>query len=189
MLSKGLDFENVSVVGIIAADGLLSHPDFRSHERGFQLMMQSAGRAGRKHRRGRVIIQAANPKIPVYQHLLHNDYKGFYDLQLSERQLFRYPPCTRQIVVVLRHKEERIVEGAARYFAEGIRAVFDNMVLGPSRPMVGYVQRMHIREILLKVEGKHASGKVREVIKDMEQRVRGVNKYKYVRIYYDVDRA
>lgn len=189
MLSKGLDFENVSVVGIMAADGLLSHPDFRSHERGFQLMMQSAGRAGRKHRRGKVVIQAANPKIPVYQYLLNNDYKGFFDLQVSERQLFRYPPFTRQIVVVLRHKEEQVVEGAARYFADGVRGVFDSMVLGPSRPMVGYVQLMHIREILLKVEGRHAPAKVREVIKAVEQRLRGVNKYKYVRIHYDVDRA
>src|SRR5690554_5232469 len=97
MLSKGLDFENVGIVGIISADSLLNYPDFRSHERGFQLMMQAAGRAGRNKKQGKVIIQSSDPSQPIYKYILNYNYESFYKEQIAERELFRYPPFTRLI--------------------------------------------------------------------------------------------
>lgn len=187
MLSKGLDFENVSVVGIIAADGLLSHTDFRSHERGFQLMMQSAGRAGRKHKRGKVIVQAGDPDLPVYKFVREGDYEGFFNLQLSERRIFNYPPYTRLITIVFKHRNEQLAHNAAQLFADLLRQSLSNMVLGPNKPIVGYIQRYHIREILLKLDVKLSAAKVRELIKLVEVNVRDNPKYRYIQLYYDVD--
>ena len=187
MLSKGLDFENVSIVGIISADGLLSHTDFRSHERGFQLMMQSAGRAGRKHKRGKVIVQAGDPDLPVYKFVKEGDYDGFFNLQLAERKLFNYPPYTRLITIVFKHRSEQVVHNASRLFADSLRQSLKNMVLGPNKPVVGYVQRYHIREILLKLDAKLSAAKVRELIKSVETHLRLNPQYRYVQLYYDVD--
>ena len=187
MLSKGLDFENVSVVGIISSDGLLNHPDFRSHERGFQLMMQAAGRAGRKYRRGRVIIQAGEPDLPVYRYVQDNDYESFFHLQLNERKLFRYPPYTRLISILFKHRKESVVESGSRYFANSLRQSLGEMALGPNKPVVSYVQRYHIREILLKLDTKLSTAKVREFVKSVEKHFREVADYKYIVLHYDVD--
>lgn len=187
MLSKGLDFEGVSVVGIISSDGLLSHPDFRSHERGFQLMMQAAGRAGRKHKQGKVIVQAGEPELPVYQYLLNNDYESFFQLQLIERRLFKYPPYTRLISIVFKDKKEQTVENGAQFFARALKQLLEEMVLGPNKPIVGYVKRYHIREILLKLNTGLSSSKVRAFIKDTEIQFRQVKSFKYIMLYYNVD--
>ena len=188
MLSKGLDFENVKIVGVIAADGLLSHPDFRSHERGFQQMMQSAGRAGRKFGRGKVVVQTGAPELPVYRFLVDHNYESFFNLQLSERKLFNYPPYTRLISIVLRHRVEQVVENGAQFFTSGLRKSFGEMVLGPTRPVVGYVQRYHIREILIKLDSKLSPVKVRERIKSIEKSLLEIGSYRYVQIFYDVDK-
>ncbi len=187
MLSKGLDFGNVSIVGIIAADGLLNHPDFRSHERGFQLMMQTAGRAGRKGKQGRVIIQAADPSISIYTFLKANDYVGFYRSQLSERKIFRYPPYTRLISIVLKNRNESTVESGAVYFADTLRKSLGEMVLGPNKPIVSYIKRLYVREILLKLDSNISHVRVREFIRSVEKQLKEITDYRYVNVYYDVD--
>lgn len=186
MLSKGLDFDNVSLVGIISADGLLNHPNFRSHERGFQLMMQAAGRAGRRGQ-GRVIIQAADPDISLFKYLQANDYVSFYHLQLNERRLFNYPPYTRLISIVLKHRSEGTVDSGAHFFAGTLRNSLGNMVLGPNVPVVSYIKRQHIREILLKLDSNLSHIRVREFIRDVEKQLRGFDRFKYLLINYDVD--
>lgn len=187
MLSKGLDFDNVSIVGIISADSLLNRPDFRSHERGFQLMMQAAGRAGRKNRQGTVIIQTADPTQPVYRYLQTNNYEQFFAMQLKERKLFNYPPFNRLISIVFKHKDERKAESASGYFAQLLRESLGEMVLGPNKPVIGRIQRYHIRDILLKLDNGMSPAKIREIIKQTEARFREKQDFKYVVMYYDVD--
>lgn len=187
MLSKGLDFENVRVVGIISADSLLNHPDFRSHERGFQLMLQAAGRAGRKNRRGSVIIQSNDPEQPIYRFIREGDFEGFYRSQLPERKLFGYPPYRRLIRVVFKHKSEAVAEAAAARFAQRLRSSLHERVLGPNTPVVNRVQLQHIREILLKLEYELPIQQVRDLLKKTEQQVRAEKRFRYVTLYYDAD--
>ncbi|HBL35136.1 MAG TPA: primosomal protein N' [Porphyromonadaceae bacterium] len=187
MLSKGLDFDDVSVVGIISADSLLNYPDFRSHERGFQLMMQASGRAGRKNKRGKVIIQSNDPEQPLYRYLTDNDYEGFFRQQAEERKLFNYPPYSRLIRIVIKNKDEQKAEVEARAFAGLLRPSLHERLLGPSKPAVAKIQLYHIREILLKLEIGLSPQKIRKLIKKSEQRMRANPEFKYMRVYYDVD--
>lgn len=187
MLSKGLDFDNVSIVGIISADGLLNRPDFRSHERGFQLMLQAAGRAGRKNRRGEVVIQTTDPGQPVYQYLKANDFEGFYHLQLAERKLFNYPPYRRLISIVFKHKDEQKVESGALFFARLLKQSLGKMVLGPNKPLVSRIQQYHIRYILLKLDTRLSTVKIRQFIRSVESHFRENPDFKYVGLHYDVD--
>ncbi|HBG56837.1 MAG TPA: primosomal protein N' [Porphyromonadaceae bacterium] len=187
MLSKGLDFDHVKVVGIISADSLLNYPDFRSHERGFQLMTQAAGRAGRKQQQGTVIIQSADPGHPIYTFVTKNDYAGFYNTQLEERKLFRYPPFYRLIRILCKHKDAGKTEKAALRFAELIRMSLHERVLGPNKPLVGRIQLYHIREILLKLENGLPLQQVREILKKAEVMLRQEHDLKHVILYYDVD--
>ena len=187
MLSKGLDFDNVSLVGIISADGLLNYPDFRSHERGFQLMMQASGRAGRKNRQGEVIIQTADPEQPIYRYLQANNFEGFYHSQLAERKLFNYPPYKRLISIIFKHKDERKVESGAEFFAQLLKQSLGEMVLGPNKPVISRIQQYHIRDILLKLDTNLSPNKIREFIRSVEIRFREKTDYKYVVLYFDVD--
>lgn len=189
MLSKGLDFDNVSVVGIISADGMLNYPDFRSHERGFQLMTQAAGRSGRKNKRGTVIIQTSDPEQPIYQFIVNNDFESFYNLQLTERKLFRYPPYFRLIRIVFKDRYEQKVEAASQFFADMLKSSLKERVLGPNKPLISKIQRYHIREILLKLETTLSANQVREVIRQAESRLRSKQDFKYVVLYFDVDGA
>lgn len=147
MLSKGLDFENVGVVGIISSDSLLNYPDFRSHERGFQLIMQAAGRAGRNKKQGKVFIQSSDPTQPIYNYILNYNFEGFYNEQIAERKLFRYPPFTRLISIVFKDKNENKVEEGSYKFAQMIKPSLGNMVLGPNKPVISRIQQYNIREI------------------------------------------
>ncbi|SFK87603.1 replication restart helicase PriA [Proteiniphilum acetatigenes] len=187
MLSKGLDFGNVRVVGIIAADSLLNYPDFRSHERGFQLITQAAGRAGRRDKQGTVIIQTSDPEQPIYRLITRNDYEGFYHSQITERKLFKYPPFTRLISIVLKHKDEQKAEYAAISFFRLLRQSFENSVLGPNKPVVGRIQQQHIREILLKLDHSFSPAQAREWIKSAESRLRENSDFKQILLYYNVD--
>ena len=187
MLSKGLDFDNVSVVGIISADSLLNYPDFRSHERGFQLMTQAAGRAGRKNKRGTVIIQTANPEMSVYRFIAENNYEAFFKTQLSERKMFRYPPFNRLISVVVKDRNEQKVETASHFFAEKLRPLLHERVLGPNKPLISKIKLYHIREILLKLEAGFSPQHVRNILRQAETQLRSNPQFKYVVIYFDVD--
>jgi primosomal protein N' (replication factor Y) len=187
MLSKGLDFNNVSVVGIISADGMLHYPDFRSHERSFQLMTQAAGRSGRKIKRGTVIIQTSDPEQPIYRFIVNNDFEGFYNLQLTERKLFRYPPFYRLIRIVFKDRNEQKVESASILFANILKGSLKERVLGPNKPVISKIQRYHIREILLKLEVNLSPQQVRDIIQQAESRLRSKQEFKYVVVYFDVD--
>ncbi|MGI6573518.1 MAG: replication restart helicase PriA [Fermentimonas sp.] len=187
MLSKEIDFENVRVVGIVAADSLLNHPDFRSHERGFQLMVQTVGRAARKHGKTRVIIQSNDPGQPIYPFILKGDIEGFYRLQFHERKQFNYPPFGRLTRVIFKHKNESIVETAANWFAQRVRVPLHERVLGPNTPVVNRVQQYHIQEVLLKLENELPLQPVRNLLKKTERELRAEQRFRYVTLYYDVD--
>ena len=187
MVSKGLDFDNVRVVGIIQADSLLNFPDFRSHEEGFQMITQASGRSGRKSVAGTVVIQSSNPKQPIFDYIRNNDYQSFFNAQVAERSLFKYPPYYRLIMIKLRYKYEKNVEEAADYFAMLLKNILGERVLGPAKPAVGRVQQLYIREILLKMEMGYPVAQVREILRQHEERIRQNPKFKYLRIHYEVD--
>ena len=156
MISKGLDFDYVNLVGIMNADSMINFPDFRSFERSFQLMTQVSGRAGRKFKRGHVIIQAYDPYHPVIQYVLNNDYKGFFKSQMQDRIQFKYPPYYRLILLRLQHKDYTVLNKGAREFADDLRNNLDKTVLGPEYPLVSRIKNWYIKHILIKT-GKDAS--------------------------------
>ncbi len=151
MVSKGLDFDNVSVVGIMNADSMLHYPDFRAYERSFQLMAQVSGRAGRKKKQGKVVIQTSTPENIILQQVVQNNYRAFFDIQLEERRVFKYPPYYRIIGITLKHQQRETVQKAARILAEGLRQVFGEAVLGPQPPVVGKIQNLHLQHMLIKL--------------------------------------
>ncbi|HQB27854.1 MAG TPA: primosomal protein N', partial [Paludibacter sp.] len=152
MVTKGLDFEKVSLVGILNADNLLSFPDFRSYERAFQLMAQVSGRAGRKHKKGLVVIQTYSPDNSVIQQVVHHDYQAMFDLQIQERASFQYPPFYRMIQITLKHRDFKVIDQAANELAATLRTAFGSRVLGPAAPLIARVQNQYIRQILFKFE-------------------------------------
>lgn len=151
MVVKGLDFENVELVGILDADSLLYFPDFRVDERAFQLMEQVSGRAGRKDKQGRVMIQVANTKHPVLQFVQQHNYKRFFESEVSGRQHLEYPPFRRLILISFRHKMKDVVEDAAHAFAAILRKEFENYIVGPAKPAVGRVRNQYLMDLLLKL--------------------------------------
>lgn len=152
MVTKGLDFDNVAFVGILGADGLTKFPDFRSGERAFQLMTQVAGRAGRKNRRGEVLMQAFNTAHPVIQEVLQGDFEGFARRELEERKAFKYPPFYRLIQLELRHKDLKTVQKAADFFAKTLRSKLGERILGPVPSTIARVRNYYGQDILLKLE-------------------------------------
>ncbi len=166
MLSKGLDFGNVALVGILNADQMLNYPDFRAFERSYQLMAQVSGRAGRKNERGKVIIQTSDPVHPVIRYVINNDYEGLYRDQIAERQTFAYPPFVRMIRLVIRAKEKEDADNAAGELAQKLRSVFGRRVLGPQPPLVGRVKNQYLNQILLKVEKKSSFARARGLLQE-----------------------
>lgn len=187
MVSKGLDFENVSVVGILNADTMLNYPDFRAYEHAFQMLCQVSGRAGRKGQQGYVVLQTKNPSLPVIEQVIRNDYKTFFTEQCDERQLFRYPPYTRVVNIFLRHSKEHIAESAAIEMSGRLRQYFGTRVLGPDKPAVARVKQMNIRKILLKLEAGISLPKARECLRYIRNELLTDKRYASMHIYYDVD--
>lgn len=187
MVSKGLDFENVSFVGVLNADNMLNYPDFRAHERAFQMMMQVSGRAGRKNKRGKVLIQTAHPTHPIISFVRNNDYNSFYELQIEERKLFKYPPFFRLIEIVLRGKDEKLVTSMSVDFSNALKKLLHDRVFGPVKPAVSRVQSLHIRKIVLKIENQASPQKVRDSIEYCQKYVLTNSSYKSILIHYDVD--
>ena len=189
MVSKGLDFDKVSVVGILNADSMLNYPDFRAYEHAFTMMAQVAGRAGRKGKRGLVILQTKSPELPVIAQVVRNDMEGFYSDLLEERQLFRYPPFYHIINVYLRHKDEPVVCAAADALGTLLRQWFGTRVLGPDKPSVARVKAMNIRKMVVKLELgiDLAKAKVRLYLNKGKSAVLQDNRYKTVTVYFDVD--
>lgn len=187
MVTKGLDFDNVSIVGIMSADNMISFPDFRSYERSFQLMAQVSGRAGRKNKRGKVIIQSYNPYQSVIQDVINNDYTSMYSSQLLERRNFKYPPFNRLIHLTLKHKDARTLNEGAREMAIILRAKLGNRVLGPEYPLVAKIKNLYIKRILIKLEKDENLLKNKNQIIGMIDTFRSLPLFKSIRIQLDVD--
>ena len=187
MISKGLDFAKVSVVGILDADHMLNYPDFRAFEHAFMMMSQVSGRAGRKGRQGLVILQTRNPEQPVLDRVVHHDMEGMAQDIMEERSLFHYPPYYRLIYVYVRHRQEQTAEYAARELGTRLRALFGSRVLGPDKPSVAKVKTLHIRKLVLKLENGIDLKKVRECLRDIQHLMSSDIHYNSLQIYYDVD--
>ncbi|MFV0391472.1 MAG: primosomal protein N' [Paludibacteraceae bacterium] len=187
MVTKGLDFERVSLVGILNADNLLNFPDFRSHERAFQLMTQVSGRAGRKNKRGTVVLQSSNPEHPIIGQVIRNDYAGMFHTQSAEREKFRYPPYYRLIEITLRHRDAGVLDKGAHLMADEMLKLFGNRVLGPNIPLVSRVQNYYIKNILLKMEKDLSPERVKKIIQNSCNNILSSSGYKSLRISLDVD--
>ena len=187
MVSKGLDFDHVSVVGILNADTMLNFPDFRSYERAFQLMAQVAGRAGRKNKQGLVILQTKSPDLPVIHQVIHNDYEQLYYDQLAERQMFKYPPYYRLIYVYLKHRKEDVLDLAADTMAAQLRSGLGDRVLGPDKPPVARIQALFIKKMIVKVEQAASMAKVRDYLLAVQRAILEDERFRSLLVYYDVD--
>ena len=187
MISKGLDFDRVSVVGILNADAMLNQPDFRAFEHAFMMMSQVSGRAGRKGKRGLVILQTRQKDEPIISQVVHNDYAAFYDDLIAERQLFHYPPYTRLIYVFLKHKKDDTVETAAIEIGTRLRQWFGGRVLGPDKPPVARVKTLSIRKLVIKLELGLDLKLARQYLRMAEQQLMQDKRYAQLQVYFDVD--
>lgn len=187
MVSKGLDFDNVSVVGILNADNMLNYPDFRAFERSFQLMSQVSGRAGRKKRRGQVYIQTSDPANSVLQQVINNDYSTFFNEQFAERNRFRYPPFYRLINLSLKHKQLPVLNKAAYLLTKELRNRFGNRVLGPEAPVISRIQNWHIKQVLIKLEKNQEVAKHKSSILELIQWLKTQEGFSTLQVIPDVD--
>lgn len=187
MVSKGLDFDHVSVVGILNADTMLNYPDFRAYERAFQLMAQVAGRAGRKNKRGKVILQTKSIDHPIIPQVIANDYESMVGGQLAERQMFHYPPYYRLVYVYLKNRNETLLDLMAQTMATKLRTLFGNRVLGPDKPPVARVQTLFIHKIILKIETNAPMARARELLVQVQKDMMAEDRFKSLIVYYDVD--
>ena len=187
MISKGLDFDNVGLVGILNADNMLNFPDFRAHERSYQLMAQVSGRAGRKKKMGKVLIQTSNPEHPVIKMVVNNDYKSLFNLQISERKKFNYPPFYRLIEITLKHKNQLLIENAAQDLARDLIAVFNTRVLGPESPPIPKMHNLYQKRILLKLEKQLNMKKSKEIILNSVQNLLSQENYRTIQVINNVD--
>ena len=187
MVTKGLDFENVSVVGIMNADSMISFPDFRAFERSYQLMAQVSGRAGRKQKRGKVIIQTYNPYHSVIRYVIDNDYKAMYESQLAERVTYKYPPVYKLIQISLKHKNAETLNRCAREFAIMLRRSFGQRVLGPEFPIISRVRNDYIKNILLKIEKDNSLSKAKSILAEQIEKFKADKDNTGVRVMIDVD--
>ncbi|MGB5941946.1 MAG: primosomal protein N' [Leeuwenhoekiella sp.] len=187
MLTKGLDFRNVTLVGILSADSMLNIPDFRAHERSFQLIQQVSGRAGRTQKRGKVLIQSYNPYHQILQQVSQNDYAAMCKEQLEERRIYAYPPFVRLIKITMRHRDFQKIEDASAWFGEGLKNLFGNHVLGPEPPPVSRIRNEYYRNILIKIPRKQSLKKTKEAILRLRTSFMSVSQFRSVKLVIDVD--
>ena len=187
MISKGLDFDKVSVVGILNADSMLNYPDFRAYEHAFMMMAQVSGRAGRKGKRGLVILQTKSKDVPVIQQVVRNDYAALYKDLIAERQAFHYPPYYHLVYVYLKHRYDDVVNTASIELGSRLRQWFPGRVLGPDKPAVAKVKSQNIRKLVLKLENGIDMKKVREYLLMAQSQMLTDKRYSSLQIYYDVD--
>jgi primosomal protein N' (replication factor Y) len=189
MVSKGLDFGRVNLVAILDVDRMLNFPDFRSYERTFQLVTQVSGRAGRREKSGRVIIQTAHPDHPLLEWIINNDYEGFFGAELAERKVFNYPPFVRVIRITIRHKDQQKVMEAATELGETLKLQLGKRrVLGPEEPLIGRIRNQYLRQILLKIERERVNlHAVKEIVHNSVSKLAGKKEYRKVDFVFDVD--
>jgi len=187
MVTKGLDFESVRLVGILDADAMLNLPDFRAFERSFQLMTQVSGRAGRSGKQGKVIIQTSSPKNTVIRDVINNDFETHYSQQMLERKDFKYPPFYRLIRLSIKHKDRQVVDHSSKLLADKLRAIFGWRILGPEYPPVNRIQNQYIKNILLKIEREKSFAKAKELINEKVDEVKTIANLKSISVVANVD--
>lgn len=187
MLTKGLDFKNVSLVGVLSADSMLNFPDFRAHERSFQLMSQVAGRAGRFEKKGKVIIQSYNPFHTILQQVSAHDYVGMYKVQLDQRHIYKYPPTNKLLKITFKHRDYNKVEQGADWFAKSLRLSFKNNVLGPEFPAVSRVRNEYIKNILLKIPNHQSAVQTKKAILKVKNSFMSVKDFRPIKVILNVD--
>ena len=187
MLSKGLDFDRVALVGILNADQMLNYPDFRAFERSFQLMSQVSGRAGRKKDRGTVVIQASDPSHPIIKYVIDNNFTAFVKDQVEERQVFKYPPFVKMVRIVIKSRDFREGEKAALLLGDYLKKSFGSRVLGPQVPLVGRIKNQYLQQILIKIEREASFKKARQILRKNLDFTSQLEDFKRVRVNVDVD--
>ena len=187
MVTKGLDFDNVALVGILNADSMLHFPDFRAYERAFQLMMQVAGRAGRKGKQGKVLVQTYDEEHEIFGLLKANDYTSFIRQQVQERKLFSYPPYNRLIGITLKHKNQKKLDETATVLAGLMRKSFDSRVLGPEYPAISRIRNYYQKNLLLKIEHEASISEAKSILDTIIEKIKNHTEYKSVRFILDVD--
>ena len=187
MVSKGLDFDRVSVVGILNADSLLNYPDFRAYERAFQMMAQVSGRAGRNNKQGLVVLQTKSMEHPIIAQVMNTDFEGMYRSQMEERSAFGYPPYCRLIYVYLKHHRQDVLDKAATAMAGRLREIFGRRILGPDNPPVARIQTLYIKKIVVKIEVSASMMKVRELLRQVQREIQMDEHFRSLLVYYDVD--
>ena len=187
MVSKGLDFANVSMVGVVNADGLLHFPDFRANERAFNMLVQVAGRAGRRDEKGHVFIQTSDPTHPLLQFVRTQDYKAYYEYELGQRRQYGYPPFTKIITLYVRHRDEKVTEYLARKYTAELQKIFGPRVLGPAKPPIGRIANYYIQTIMLKMEAAASMTKVKQLLFQVFAEMAAEPLMKSAQVYYDVD--
>ncbi len=187
MLSKGLDFDNVSLVGILNADMMLNFPDFRAHERAFQMMVQVSGRAGRSKKQGKVMIQTYNPYHQILQQVSTTDYTAMYKEQLQDRWQYHYPPYYRLVKITLKHKNYQKVDAGIIWLTKALQNVFHENILGPTEPAVSRIRNQYIKNVLLKIPPKQSLGKTKEQVEKIKNTFQAVADFRPIRFIVDVD--
>ena len=187
MVAKGLDFRNVTLVGVLNADSLLNFPDFRAHERSFQLLQQVAGRAGRTQKRGKALIQTFNPNHQILQQVSANKYQKMYEEQTEDRYQFKYPPYYRTIKITFRDRNFSKMQKAATWFTQALKIPLQEHVLGPEQPPVGRVRNQFITNVLVKIPKQQSLAKTKAVIAKVQRSFMAVKEFSSVRIVLDVD--
>ena len=188
MVSKGLDFDHVHLVGILNADTMLNYPDFRAYERAYQLMAQVAGRAGRKGERGLVVLQTGHVDYPIVQQVRDNDFESMVNAQLAERQICRFPPYYRLVYIYLKHRDRRLTDSmTASMTAQLVKVFGEERVNGPLQPAVARVQSLHIGMIMLKIESSASFAQARKLLLQVNELMAQQPHFNSMQVYYDVD--
>ena len=187
MLGKGLDFKNVDLVGIVNADNLIYFPDFRSQEKCFQLIQQVAGRAGRSHSRGKVIVQTYNPNHNVMIKIKNNDFKGLFKDQLNERHTFNYPPYSRIIKITLKNKNLNILKSSAKWISKSLKSYFKDRVYGPEFPLIPRLQNHYINNFQIKIPVDFNLKESKLVIKKISNSFNSIPQFRSTKFSIDVD--
>jgi primosomal protein N' (replication factor Y) (superfamily II helicase) len=187
MISKGLDFENLTVVGILNADNLLNYPDFRAHERSFQLMEQVSGRAGRRQKQGKVVIQTSDPANRIIRFVLRHDFDGMFKMQAGERATFNYPPFCRMVKISIKHKDRSLLNHFSDILGKDLKELFGKRVLGPESPVISQVQLWYIKTILIKIEREKPPSKAKQLIVEAITRLEKEAGASALKIAVDVD--
>jgi primosomal protein N' (replication factor Y) len=187
MVAKGLDFENVGLVGILNADNLLHHPDFRAYERAYQLLVQVSGRTGRRAEQGKVLIQTFQPENPIFAQIVRNDYQAFFNQDMTERHAFHYPPYVKLIRVIIRHTDFNTCNRAADLLANKLKLRLKNRILGPDVPSIGRIQNKYIKQILVKIEITAPIQQAKQIIQNEIQGVASQRPYNTAQFQLDID--